>query len=93
MDNVTVYSQPGCMPCMATARKLDTLGVSYTYVDVTVDDVAAAHLKAEGWQGTPVVEVTRAGEVVAAWQGLRLDALTALGTPGVDIGAYDKRGA
>lgn len=93
MDNVTLYSQPGCMPCKATMRKLDTLGVPYTHVDITTDDDAAAHLKAEGWLGTPVVEVTRAGEVVAAWQGLRLTALTALGTPGVDIGAYDKRGA
>ena len=93
MDNVTVYSQPGCMPCKATMRKLDKLGISYDHVDVTTDDTAAAHLKAEGWQGTPVVEVTRGGEVVAAWHGLRPDALTALATPGADIGAYDKRGA
>lgn len=93
MDNVIVYSQPGCMPCKATMRKLDMLGVGYTHTDVTTDPEAAAHVRAEGWQGTPVVEVTRGGEVVAAWQGLRPDALKALATPGVDMGAYDKRGA
>lgn len=92
MDNVTVYSQPGCMPCKATMRMLDRLGIEYTHTDVTTDDAAAAHLVADGWNGTPVVEVTRAGEVVAAWSGLRPDALTALATPGVDIKAYDKRG-
>lgn len=92
MDNVTVYSQPGCMPCKATMRKLDKLGVEYTHTDVTTDDAAAAHLAAEGWTGTPVVEVARDGEIVAAWSGLRPDALNALGTPGADIGAHDKRG-
>lgn len=93
MNTITVYSQPGCMPCKATMRKLDTLGVEYTHVDVTESTEAAEHLKAGGWTGTPVVEVTRDAEVVAAWSGLRPDALTALGTPGADIGAYDKRGA
>lgn len=92
MDNVTVYSQPGCMPCKATMRTLDRLGIEYTHTDVTTDDAAAAHLTAEGWNGTPVVEVTRAGEVVAAWQGFRMDSLTAIATPAVDIAAHDRRG-
>lgn len=93
MYDVTVYSQPGCMPCKATIRKLNNLGIGYTVTDITADDEAAAHLKAEGWQGTPVVEVTRGGEVVAAWHGLRPDALNALMSPAADMGAYDKRGA
>lgn len=93
MYDVIVYSQPGCMPCRATARKLDKLGVEYTVTDITDDDTAAAHLKAEGWQGTPVVEVVRDGEVVAAWSGFRNDALSALTSPGADMGAHDKRGA
>lgn len=93
MYDVIVYSQPGCMPCKATTRKLDKLGVEYTVTDVTADDAAATHVRAEGWQSTPVVEVVRGGEVVAAWSGFRNDALNALTSPAADMGAYDKRGA
>lgn len=92
MNTVVVYSQPGCMPCRATMRKLDSLGVDYEHKDVATDKTAAAHLDAGGWRSTPVVEVIRDGVVVSAWSGLRPDALKALATPGADMGAYDARG-
>lgn len=93
MLDITVYTQPGCGPCKATTRAMDKLGVDYTSIDVTTDAVAADHLSTEGWQGTPVVEVARGDKTVAAWRGFRPDAIKALGSPAVDIGAYDKRGA
>lgn len=92
MTEVTVYTQPGCGPCKATTRAMDKLGVDCTSIDVTTDAVAADHLAAEGWQGTPVVEVARGNTTVAAWRGFRPDAITALGSPAIDISAYDKRG-
>lgn len=92
MNTVIVYSQPGCMPCRATMRKLDSLGVDYEHKDVHTDKAASDHIKAGGWRSTPVVEVVHDGAIVSAWSGLRPDALKALGTPGADMGAYDARG-
>lgn len=92
MNTVIVYSQPGCMPCRATMRKLDSLGVDYEHKDVHTDKAASDHINAGGWRSTPVVEVVQDGAIVSAWSGLRPDALKALGTPGADMGAYDARG-
>lgn len=92
MNTVIVYSQPGCMPCRATMRKLDSLGVDYEHKDVHTDKAAADHINAGGWRSTPVVEVVRDGAIVSAWSGLRPDALKALGTPGADMGQFDTRG-
>lgn len=92
MNTVIVYSQPRCMPCRATMRELDRLGVDYEHKDLHADKAAWDHIKAEGWRGTPVVEVIRDGAIVSAWSGLRPDALKALGTPGADMGQFDTRG-
>lgn len=89
-DGVVVYSQPDCQPCRATKRALDKRGVAYTAVDVSEDKAAADYLAREGWQGTPVVEVVRGGDVVAAWQGLRVTALGAL-AQGDDMAPHDMR--
>lgn len=32
--HVTVYGRHNCQPCRATRRRLDILGVTYTFVDV-----------------------------------------------------------
>ena len=93
MYDVTVYSQPGCTHCRVVIRKLDKLGVEYTVTDITADDEAAAHLRDKGWRSTPVVEVSQDGLVIAAWDGVRPDALNALGAQSADLGAFDKQGA
>lgn len=93
MTNVTVYTQPGCMPCTMTMRQLDKLGVDYTSVDITTDLDAAARLQAGDWRTTPVVSVSRGGDVVAVWSGFRREALKALGAQVDDLGAFDMRGA
>lgn len=67
---ITVYSQPGCQPCLAVARKLDQLGATYSKVDVTEDEAAAERLRLLGYHGTPV---TLAGE--HHWQGYVPDRL------------------
>lgn len=82
---VTVYGQPGCMPCKATARRLDRAGVEYVYRDVTTDPAAAAELRDMGYKSTPVVEVVRQTSTpdglerdVTVWHGYRQDSLDAL---------------
>ena len=93
MTNVTVYSQPGCMPCKMTIRQLEKLGIPYTLIDITTDPDAAARLQAGGWRTTPVVKVSRGGDVAAVWSGFRWEALKALGAQVDDLGAFDMRGA
>lgn len=92
MTTVTVYSQPGCMPCKMTMRQLDKLGVDYTPVVIASDPDAAARLQAGGWRTTPVVSVSRGGDVVAVWSGFRREGLMALGDQVEDLGAFDMRG-
>ncbi|EKT83058.1 NrdH-like glutaredoxin [Rhodococcus phage Mbo4] len=75
--SVTVYSSPACMPCRATKRKLDELGVEYTSVDLADDPTAADDLKKLGHLETPVVLV-RLNSGVEHWSGHRPDRLTQL---------------
>ncbi|WKN53787.1 glutaredoxin domain-containing protein [Rhodococcus opacus] len=75
--SVTVYSSPACMPCRATKRKLDELGVEYTSVDLAVDPDAADDLKKLGHLETPVV-IARLNSGVEHWSGHRPDRLTQL---------------
>lgn len=91
-QQVIVYSQANCQPCKATKRKLDQLGVPYSVVDVDDNPDALAYLQREGWQGTPVVEVKPdTALVVAAWQGYKVGALTALAKGEEEMAAYDMR--
>ncbi|MGY1946589.1 glutaredoxin family protein [Nocardia asiatica] len=57
MAEITLYSQPGCEPCKAVARKLDQLGAPYRKVDVTQDDAALARVRGLGYNTTPVTVV------------------------------------
>lgn len=82
---VTVYSSPGCMPCRATKRHLDRLGVPYTDVDVTVDPAAARQLRDMGYSATPVVTV-QLPDGLDHWSGYkdeRCNALAYLAAEGV----------
>lgn len=57
MDSSTVmfYGTKGCQPCRATQRKLDSLGVQYTYTDINTDEEALNRIKGLGYQQVPVL--------------------------------------
>lgn len=55
MSLITVYSQPGCGPCVAVTRHLRKSGVGFEVRDVRQDEQAAQEVAALGYQGTPVV--------------------------------------
>lgn len=70
---VTVYTQPGCMPCRYTMRALDDRAVTYTTVDVTQDDAARRYITDTlKHTSVPVVVVDTAhGVEPAHWAGLQ----------------------
>lgn len=72
---ITVYSQPGCMPCRATKRKLNDLHLEYKEVDVSTNPDAKAHIEALGYISTPVVETDN-----EHWGGFKIDKVNALVT-------------
>lgn len=58
MDPIlTIYGQPDCRRCDALMRHALRKGVPYRYIDVTRDPKAKAHIKALGYQSTPVAEI------------------------------------
>ena len=74
---VRVFSQPGCMPCKATIRKFERVGVAFTLVDITSDPAAVDELKARSFASTPAVIATVGGKEYA-WSGHRPDDIEAL---------------
>ncbi|MFM9378598.1 glutaredoxin family protein [Gordonia sp. VNK21] len=54
---ITVYTQPGCGPCLATKRALDKSNLNYTVVDISQDDEARDYIRSLGYQQAPVVVV------------------------------------
>lgn len=54
-SDTTVYGMPNCQGCKATTKKLDQLGVSYNYVDITVNEAAHQEVKNLGYSSAPVV--------------------------------------
>ena len=75
---VTVLSQPGCQPCIATMRKMDQLGIPYTHVDVTSDTDAMQRAVDLGAKATPVVIVEGDNEVTQWWSGYIPDRIKGL---------------
>lgn len=73
MQQITVYSKPGCVQCQATMRKLDKRGAAYEVRDVTQDERAYQRVRELGYQQVPVVE---AGE--QHWSGFRPDRIAGL---------------
>ena len=74
---VTLYSQPGCGPCMATKRALEKRGIVPMVVNIREDVEAADRLKTLGYTGTPVVEVTTESGSYH-WGGFQLDKINHL---------------
>lgn len=74
---IDVYSKPNCQQCVATYRKLKSLGLPFNSFDVTEDVVAAAFVRTLGYSQAPVV-VVREGEdekIKEHWSGFRPDLL------------------
>ncbi|RFA13093.1 NrdH-redoxin [Subtercola boreus] len=82
-DALIVYTLPSCVQCTATKRALDTAGVPYVTVDLTVDKTAVDLVKELGHTQAPVVTVGG-----ASWSGYRPDVIAVVAaaratTPGV----------
>ena len=81
MLTITLYTQPACVQCTATYRKLDARGVLYEVVDVSQDADALALVKSLGHLRAPVVVVREGDEIVEHWSGFDPDRCDALPVP------------
>ncbi|MRG60402.1 glutaredoxin-like protein NrdH [Agromyces sp. CFH 90414] len=70
---VTVYTKPSCVQCNATYRALDSKGIEYEVLDLSVDESALAHVKELGYQQAPVVITDE-----EHWSGFRPDKIAEL---------------
>jgi glutaredoxin-like protein NrdH len=75
--NVTVYTKPACVQCIATYRALDKEGISFEKRDISKDPEARDYVMALGYLQAPVVV---AGN--DHWSGFRPDRIKALAGPG-----------
>lgn len=55
MDQVTVYTKPGCVQCDAVFRALDKAGIAYRQVDISTDSEARDYVMSLGYLQAPVV--------------------------------------
>ena len=53
---VTLYSQPGCGPCVGVASYLTASNIPFEKRDITKDEAAYARVVELGYSGTPVIE-------------------------------------
>lgn len=54
---ITLFSNPGCMPCVALRRHLELRGYAFTYRDLATDPDALAEVQAAGFRSTPVIRI------------------------------------
>ena len=71
--SVTVYTKPACVQCNATYKALDSQGIAYEVVDISLDPEARDYVMALGYLQAPVVV---AGDT--HWSGFRPDRIKAL---------------
>lgn len=74
---ITVYSQPNCVQCAATYKKLEQLGLPFTTIDITVDLEAREYVLSLGFKQAPVV-VTSEGEMWSGYVPSKIHRLTGL---------------
>lgn len=70
---VTVYTKPSCVQCNATYRALDSKGIEYEILDLSVDAGALEQVKELGYLQAPVV-ITDGDH----WSGFRPDKIDEL---------------
>lgn len=76
---INVYSKPNCQQCVATYRKLKSMGLPFNSIDITEDAEAAEFVRAFKYAQAPVVVVTEGKEVKEHWSGFRPDLLKKYG--------------
>ena len=67
MQQITVFSQPNCVPCRKVKAWFDAKGVEYVERDITTDVEAFQHIRDLGHMGVPVVETAEKN-----WVGINL---------------------
>ncbi|MBN7482126.1 glutaredoxin domain-containing protein [Mycobacteroides abscessus] len=55
MNEVVVYTKPGCVQCDATKKALQRADISHRSLDVTADTAARDVVRALGYSALPVV--------------------------------------
>lgn len=53
---VTLYTQPGCGPCVGVKSFLERSGIPFEIRDIRADEAALARVQELGYTGTPVIE-------------------------------------
>ena len=74
---ITVYSKPNCQQCVATYRKLKSMGLPFNSIDITENAGAAEFVKGLHYAQAPVVVVTEDDSDIVKehWSGFRPDLL------------------
>lgn len=75
MNDVILYTQPGCGPCLGLKAKLKRDGREFTEVNIREDAAAVDRIKELGHPGTPVLEYTDADGERQNFHGFRSDIL------------------
>ncbi|GAA3599625.1 glutaredoxin-like protein NrdH [Klugiella xanthotipulae] len=70
---ITVYTKPSCVQCTATYRALDSKGIDYEILDLSVDEKALETVKELGYLQAPVVVADD-----EHWSGFRPDKIDEL---------------
>lgn len=52
---VVLFTKPGCQPCKATKRVLDSKGIAFEEFDISVDPEARDKVISMGFKSAPVV--------------------------------------
>lgn len=76
---VVVYGRDGCVQCTATGRKLKTMGVAYSYKDVSSEQVSREAEQVAARLGARQLPLVVAGD--QAWAGYRPDKIERLRPP------------
>lgn len=71
---IKVYSTPTCPYCTMAKKYLDTKGVKYEDVDVSVDRNAAAEMiNKSGQRGVPVLDID--GNIIVGFDKNKIDSM------------------
>lgn len=71
-QGISVYGRPGCVQCKYTVKEFENINVPIDYIDISVNEVAAEHIKSLGFSTLPVVDTGTEN-----WAGLKVDRIRA----------------